>query len=245
MRLLISLLIVFVMFMAVPQPSSATMVYGVPTDGSGTAVGSVIDNKVLYYIPLRLDTSGTYGVGGVGLSSDSVRASNLGGTLNMYIEFNGFDYPAATASTTFWFKDLDLLSDNDPDRFTETVQFSIWNGGGYQPVTPLITNASVYTTPFLSYSITGNNDNRYITFDDVTSYLPSSGSFKWLLQFTSDYVLTGLSSCYNPCLTNTIEKLSARLETSPVPEPATMLLLGSGLIAFAGIGRKRFFNKKK
>jgi PEP-CTERM motif len=32
---------------------------------------------------------------------------------------------------------------------------------------------------------------------------------------------------------------------SPVPEPATLVLLGSGIVALAGAGRKKIFKKDK
>ena len=40
------------------------------------------------------------------------------------------------------------------------------------------------------------------------------------------------------------EEWAVRKAVAPIPEPATMLLLGSGLIGFAAVGRKKFIKKK-
>ncbi len=72
----------------------------------------------------------------------------------------------------------------------------------------------------------------------VTFYNPptvgSSGNFAW--EFSSGTWTQETDSAI-------FMNYGARVVASPVPEPATMLLLGSGLIGLAGYGRKKFFKK--
>jgi len=50
--------------------------------------------------------------------------------------------------------------------------------------------------------------------------------------------VTGL----NPVTTSTVE-VDGGVDAHATPEPATMLLLGSGLVGLAAAGRKKFFKK--
>jgi len=68
----------------------------------------------------------------------------------------------------------------------------------------------------------------------ITGLINTGGLMHTLSGPTLDYYYTPFLNWY---------EAKSGYKTAPIPEPSTILLLGSGLIGLAGYGRKKFFKK--
>lgn len=219
-----------------PVEAIGSNVQAVPSCGSG-ACYNTSTGAIGFYIPLNSADNGTYGIdipgpaGEAGTFSDSKSGPfTNSNALTMYLRFTPLaPFPLASAVLTFSFVDLDLIGVNDPAGFTETVQFfSATNAA----LTSVITTAPGSGSSPLAYTVTGNSNSQTITFSDVRSVI-TSDPFYVKLVFGSKETNSGT-------YTNTMESMTATLATTTaVPEPTSMVLFGSGLMALGAWRMRR------
>lgn len=235
-------LLITAIFCGLAGSAKADTAFGVPAVANSSSTPSVPNcpahegqscynpttGRIIFFIPLSSANGGVFGVtphsgGTAGTFADT--GSGASNTLAMYLMFSPVAVPATTASLTFAFVDLDLSDVNDPNGFLENVQFFSVNGTA---LTPLITTNGQSGGGTLSYVVSGNSINQTISFPNVTSIVQNP--FFVRLNFGSSYTSTG---------TNTPESLTATLVSTRVPEPSTILLLGSGLLGLGLLRRRR------
>lgn len=193
-------------------------------------VGTASAELIPYWTLSHFETGGDYGTAGATIAIDITSNDNADFGLFQYQDqadmvtvFNAADGAGATATAVFELQtdntwDLSVF-DNDASLLDSSEDFGLIFGFYFEREISG-TNRIIYSDPTLG------DVNPSLNTMDMAYAGPSL-----------DYVNISL-------LWDGTEVMKVKVDdVAPVPEPATMLLLGVGLIGIAGASRKKLFKK--
>lgn len=190
------------------------------------------------------DLTGTLVEYNPGSGTDTYTLAYDSGTIDFYLDF-------PDGSTTYWADhgaDLGVGDDSNFDDGVLVATVEILYGTGHS-------NFNAGTTVFTGgdYNLTGKfthlTDNFWYEGSTGDDLLEKYVNIGWLLSYTAgdtdpgnfEQTIGGTDPYGNAVLFKIDADHDSSLELQVIPEPATMLLLGSGLLGLAGFGRKKKF----
>ncbi len=151
-----------------------------------------------------------------------IGAGTISGTSSLNQSFTVSGVSQITLSFDYVFDTLDLSWSDDT-----FLALTTFDGSVIEDITMLDIQSSLIGVNYGTYTTTITLDPTLVVTGDMSFILTEAADGWWGLT-------ASLAGIDNVSVT----------AGAPVPEPATMLLLGTGLLGLGGFGRKRFFKNR-